>query len=99
MNCEIHAAVYGSGDDLVLIPLPADERSRLAREYATANGLPYCGAMAFVEGKCSARCEPGADAVSTMMSAAPHFAQYVHARLGKAELLALSRIHNWSELT
>ena|ERR1700733_5643235 len=99
MTGEICAAVLGKGEDFVLILLPADERSTLALEYAAEQKLPHCGVMGFVGGKCYAKCEPGWEAVSTMMSAAPAFARYVHERLKSAGLMELSRLHNWSELT
>jgi hypothetical protein len=96
MTGEIRAAIFGVDADLVLIPLPVDERSRLALEYAAANSLPYCGLMFFVRGECSAKCEPTAEAVSTMMSAAPAFARYVHTRTKSAA--AMYRHEAWKEL-
>lgn len=99
MTHTIQCAVYGRDEDFVLVSLPVTDVSRLGLEYATANSLPYCGLMSFRDGDCQTRCEPGWDAASTMMSAAPHFAQHVHAKLGKEKLLALCRTQQWSELT
>jgi hypothetical protein len=91
MTSTLSAAVYGEGEDIVLIPLPAGEESRLALEYAAEHAMPFCGVMTFTDGKPSARCEPNAAAVSTMMSAAPHFAQYVAGKI--------RRVDRWNELT
>jgi hypothetical protein len=82
---EICAAVYGKDEDLVLIPLPVDERSRLALEYATANSLPYCGIMGF-DGECHAKCEPGMEATLTMLSAAVPFARWVCAKIQESQV-------------
>lgn len=91
MSREIKAAVYGEGEDIVLIPLPAGEESRLALEYAAEHAMPFCGVMTLADGKPSARCEPNEAAVLTMMSAVPHFALYAAGKIRRAD--------RWSELT
>jgi hypothetical protein len=85
---DIYAAVFGKGDDLVLVPHPADVRSLAV---CVANDLPFCGVMAFIGGECHAKCEPSEAAVSTMMSAVTPFAHYVAAKV--------ARVAAWSELT
>jgi hypothetical protein len=74
MTGEIYAAVFGKGEEFVLIPFPTDVR---AVAIAVANGLGFAGVMGFIRGECHAKCEPNEAAVSTMMSAAPAFALYV----------------------
>src|SRR5580704_6469539 len=90
---EVHAAVYGrpGGADFVVVILPFGKSSVLALEYAEANALPFCGTLHFVRGECQAKCEPSAEAVSVLMDAAPHFAQYVASKVRHAD--------RWSELT
>ena len=88
MTNELYAAVFGKGADLVLIPYPPDVRSLAV---CMANGLKFCGVMAFIGSECHAKCEPSAEAVSTMMSAVTPFAHYVAAKV--------ARVAAWSELT
>jgi hypothetical protein len=85
---ELYAAVFGKGADLVLIPYPPDVRSLAV---CMANGLKFCGVMAFIGGECHAKCEPNEAAVSVMMNAVTPFARYVAAKL--------KRVDTWSELT
>jgi hypothetical protein len=92
---DLCAAIYGHGADLVLIPLPVDERSRLAMEYLAEHDLPFCGQMSYVNGESSARCEKSAEAVETMMHAVMPFANYLAARLRETE----HRLQTWRELT
>jgi hypothetical protein len=95
----IQCAVYGREDDFVLVSLPVTEVSRLGLEHAVINSLPYCGVLWFIDGDFQARCNPRWDATSTMMSAAPHFARYVHAKVGNEKMLTFCRTQKWSELS
>jgi len=99
LTCDISAAVFGKPDDFVLVPLPANERPNPPLAYAAKNDLPLCGILAFIDGKCRARIQPGEDALSVVCAAVPAFAQYIAARVPRADLLELYRPMKWSELT
>lgn len=81
MTGEIVAAVFGRDEDIVLVPLPADEASTQAALAADARGLKFCGVMGYIRGESHAKCEPDTDAVLVMMSAVPAFARYVASRV------------------
>ena len=88
MTREIYVSIFGKGGELLLIPVPTDVR---AMAVTIVNKLPFCGVMAFIDGKSYAKCEPNAEAVLTMASAVPAFVCYVAAKL--------KRVDTWSELT
>lgn len=98
-TCDISAAVFGKGDDFVLVPFPMDARPNPPLEYAAKHDLPLCGILALIDGKCRARIQPGEDALSVVMDAVPSFAQYIRAKVPRAELLEIYQPLKWSELT
>lgn len=99
MICDITAAVFGKGNDFVLVPFPMDARPNPPLEYAAKHDLPLCGVLGFIDGKCCARIQPHEDALSVVIDATPAFAEYIAARIPRADLLELYRPLKWSELT
>lgn len=75
-DSEVCAAVVGKAGEFLLIRLDENgEGDELLMEAAARKGWAYCGVLGVKDGQAGAKCQPGADAIYTMMHAALAFAQ------------------------
>jgi hypothetical protein len=79
MESEVSAAVLGRAGEFILVDLSGETDA--AMEAARARGFSYCGCLAVVNGQATARPEPDADAMLTMLYAGLAFAHLVADRL------------------
>ena len=75
----VSAAVFGKGEEFLLIPLDGEMAASI--QLGKARGYVYCGVMSYMAGQSCAKCEENPDAVYTMMCAVVAFSELVAARL------------------